>query len=182
MVIPHHPPTQKEIPVLHPRLRGLILALIAAAPFLASCNASSPPSQPAALSDNRAVDEAAIRAADLAWSKAAGDKDPAKTATFYAENAALMAPGSPVAHGRDAIQKAFATMMADPNFALSFAPTKVEVSKSGDMAYDIGDYQLTLSGKKGKPETTKAKYVVVWGKQSDGTWKALADVPNTSTD
>jgi ketosteroid isomerase-like protein len=27
----------------------------------------------------------------------------------------------------------------------------------------------------------KAKYVVVWGKQADGSWKALVDVPNTTT-
>jgi ketosteroid isomerase-like protein len=56
------------------------------------------------------------------------------------------------------------------------------VSKGGDMAYEIGDYQITFSGKKGKPETTKAKYVVVWGKQADGSWKALVDAPNTTTD
>jgi len=35
---------------------------------------------------------------------------------------------------------------------------------------------MTTSDKKGKPQTAKAKYVVVWGKQADGTWKALADV------
>ena len=57
------------------------------------------------------------------------------------------------------------------------------VSKSGDMAYEIGDYQITFSNpKKGKPIVTKAVYVVVWGKQADGTWKAQLDAPNTSTD
>jgi ketosteroid isomerase-like protein len=25
-------------------------------------------------------------------------------------------------------------------------------------------------------------YVVVWGKQADGSWKALVDAPNTTTD
>ena len=34
--------------------------------------------------------------------------------------------------------------------------------------------------KKGKPQTVKAKYVVVWGKQSDGKWKALVDAPTTT--
>jgi ketosteroid isomerase-like protein len=71
--------------------------------------------------------------------------------------------------------------MANPGFALSFAPSKVEVSKSGDLAYEIGDYSLTFSDKKGKPLTTKAKYVVVWGKQADGSWKVLVDAPNTTT-
>jgi uncharacterized protein (TIGR02246 family) len=150
---------------------------------LASCSGTTPPaSQPAAVVDNRAADEAAIRAADAAWSKAAGEKDVARTASYYADAAVLMAAGGPVVTGKDAIQKAYADMMANPGFALSFAPTKVEVSRAGDLAYEIGAYSITFSDKKGKPQTTKAKYVVVWGKQPDGSWKVLVDSPNTTTD
>jgi ketosteroid isomerase-like protein len=72
-------------------------------------------------------------------------------------------------------------MMADKNFALSFAPTKIEVARSGDLAYDIGDFSLTVTDPKGKAQTLKAKYVVVWGKQADGSWKAVVDAPNTTT-
>lgn len=136
---------------------------------------------PAAPPDTRAADEAAIPAADAAWSAAAGAKDAATTVSFYADNAVLMAPGAPVTTGKDAILKAFTGMMADKNFALSFAPTKVEVSKSGDLAYDVGDYSLSISDPKGKGQTVKGKYVVVWGKQADGSWKALVDAPNTTT-
>jgi ketosteroid isomerase-like protein len=93
-----------------------------------------------------------------------------------------MAAGAPKATGKDAIQKEFAGMMGDPQFALTFSPTKIVVSKAGDMAYEIGDYQITFSGKKDKPVTTKAMYVVVWGKQADGSWKALLDTPGTTTD
>jgi uncharacterized protein (TIGR02246 family) len=158
--------------------------LLAAALALTSCNQTNAPSasQPAAAVDTRAADEAAIRATDLNWVKAFASKDAPGTASFYADNAVLMAAGAPMATGKDAIQKAFVGMMGDSQFALTFAPNKVVVSKGGDMAYEIGDYQITFSGKKGKPETTKAKYVVVWGKQADGSWKALVDAPNTTTD
>ncbi len=165
----------------HLRVVGFGVCLLSGAMAMASCSGTTPPvSQPTAV-DNRAADEAAIRAADAAWSKAAGEKDPARTASYYADGAVLMAAGSPMTTGKDAIQKAFGEMMANPAFALSFAPTKVEVSKAGDLAYEIGDYSLTFSDKKGKPLTTKAKYVVVWGKQADGSWKALVDAPNTTT-
>ncbi len=159
-------------------------AFLSAAFALSSCNqATSPAPQPAAAVDTRAADEAAIRATDLAWVKAIADKDAPRSASFYEDNAVLMAAGAPVTTGKDAIQKAFAGMMGDPQFALTFSPTKVVVSKSGDMAYEIGDYQITFSNpKKGKPIVTKAVYVVVWGKQADGTWKAKLDAPNTSTD
>jgi ketosteroid isomerase-like protein len=43
-----------------------------------------------------------------------------------------------------------------------------------------GDYELTTKDKKSKPQTVKAKYVTVWGKQPNGTWKVLADTPTTT--
>jgi uncharacterized protein (TIGR02246 family) len=156
-------------------------SVLSAALALASC--STPPAQaPAAAAvDTRAADEAAIRATDAAWVRAAGAKDVAATVSFYDANAVLMVPGAPITTGKEAIEKMFTGLMADKNFALSFTPDKVGVSKGGDLAYEIGDYAMTTSDKKGKPQTAKAKYVVVWGKQADGTWKALADVPNTTT-
>ena len=164
------------------------VAVAAAVMGMTACGGTSTqaPQNPAPgaamTADTRAADEEAIRAADLAWSKAAGDKDAAKFASFYGENAVLMAPGMAAVKGRDAIQQAFAGMVQDPNFALSFAPTKIVVAKSGDMAYEIGDFQMTTSGKKKKPETLKATYVVVWGKQMDGSWKAVLDAPTTTGD
>ena len=161
---------------------GVTASLLLGAFGLTSCNSTStPPATPAAAVDTRAADEAAIRAADAAWVKAVGTKDAVQAAAFYADSAVLMAAGEPITNGKDAIQKAFAGMMTDPKFTLTFAPTKVEVSKAGDLAYEIGDYEITFSDKKGKPLTTKAKYVVVWGKQADGSWKALVDAPNTTT-
>ena len=103
-------------------------------------------------------------------------------ASFYAENAVVMAPGMAAVKGRDAIQQALAGMMQDPNFALSFTPTKIVVAKSGDQAYELGDFSMTNSDKKKKPSTLKATYVVVWGKQMDGAWKALVDAPTTTND
>jgi uncharacterized protein (TIGR02246 family) len=168
--------------VSHLRVFGFGVCLSGAV-ALASCNSAPPASQPAAVVDTRAADEAAIRATDVNWVKAVAAKDAPGAASFYDDNATLMAAGAPLTTGKDAIQKAFAGMMGDPQFALTFSPTKVVVSKGGDLAYEIGDYQITFSGKKGKPNVvTKAMYVVVWGKQADGSWKALVDAPNTTTD
>jgi uncharacterized protein (TIGR02246 family) len=125
-------------------------------------------------------DEADIRAIDVAWARAVASKDADQTTSVYAENGTLLAPGAPIASGKEAIRKTWAGLMGSPGFALSFAPTKIEISKSGDSAYEIGDYQLTMKGKDGKPQTVKAKYVVVWGKQADGSWKALVDAPTTT--
>ena len=161
--------------------RGLTLLLVVAVIGLASCSAGNQQqAQPAAIPDNRAADESLIRSIDADWVKAVAGKDAQQSASYYAEGGALLAPGAPTATGKDGVQKAWAGLMATPGFALSFAPTKIEVSRAGDLAYEIGDYELTTNDKKGKPQTVKAKYVLVWGKQPDGSWKALVDAPTTT--
>jgi ketosteroid isomerase-like protein len=69
--------------------------------------------------------------------------------------------------------------MSMPGFSLTFAPTKIEIAKAGDMAYDVGTAELKLNDASGNPTTTVGKYVVVWKKQPDKQWKAVADIFNT---
>jgi ketosteroid isomerase-like protein len=71
-------------------------------------------------------------------------------------------------------------MLADPNFKLQFEATKADVAKSGDIAYTQGTYSMTMSDPKTKqPVTDKGKYVTVYKKQADGSWKAVSDILNS---
>jgi uncharacterized protein (TIGR02246 family) len=148
--------------------RPLCLALV----LTACAQQAAPPV------DHRASDEAAIRGQDSAWAKAMATKDAAQIVTYYADDASMLVPNAPIATGKPAIQVAWAGMTALPGFAITFAPIKIDVS--GDRAHDIGDYQFTVNDKTGKPQTSKGKYIVVWGKQPDGSWKALVDVSTTT--
>jgi ketosteroid isomerase-like protein len=68
-------------------------------------------------------------------------------------------------------------MMQDPNFTLSFAADKVQVARSGDLAYETGSYTLTMSDPEGKPTTQKGHYVDIWKKDPSGGWKVAVDAP-----
>jgi ketosteroid isomerase-like protein len=72
-------------------------------------------------------------------------------------------------------------MLAIPRFHLSWQITKVEVSRSGDLAYVQSIYQAALEDIKGQQATERGKVVTVWKKQGDGTWKAVADISNTDS-
>jgi ketosteroid isomerase-like protein len=68
-------------------------------------------------------------------------------------------------------------MMKDPNFALSFETSAVDVARSGDLAYELSPYSFTVSDPKTKkPVTQKGNGVTVW-KKLGGTWKVQLDVP-----
>jgi ketosteroid isomerase-like protein len=59
---------------------------------------------------------------------------------------------------------------------LPWTPTKVEAASSGDMVYETGTYLLHMKDAKGNPVTDKGKVLQVWKKQTDGSWKAVADM------
>ena len=129
--------------------------------------------------DTRAADEAAIRAASAAWSQAYVVKDLEKSSSVYTDDAVVMSPKAPAIHGKDAIRKGLVQMFALPGPGLSFQTVSVEVARSGDIAYETGSYDFVTTDKKGKANDEHGKYVVVWKKQGDGTWKAAVDIDNT---
>ena len=88
-----------------------------------------------------------------------------------------MMAGVPDIKGIAAIREAIPAMMQDPAFALSFEADRVEVARSGDLAYETGSYTMTMTGPDKKPATEKGHYVVVWRKGADGAWKAVVDAP-----
>ena len=142
------------------------LALLAA-----SCTQQQP--------DTRAADERAIREADSTWSAAVAAKDLDRTLFYYAPDASYFAPNTPIITGLDAIRKICIEDFARPGYALSWKTAKVEVSRGGDLGYTFGTYEFTFNDANSKPVTDHGKYLLVWKKQSDGKWKAAADIFNS---
>jgi len=52
------------------------------------------------------------------------------------------------------------------------------VAASGDLGYAVGTWQLTGKSRKGEPVSLTGKYMTVWKKQADGSWKVVADMGN----
>lgn len=153
------------------------LARLAPLTFLAmqfGCTQAPPPAPP----DTRAADEKAVRDMEVAWGKEYTGKDLDKVMAHYADDASALMPNTPIRTGKDSIRPLFKDLLADPNFALDIQTVKVEVAKSGDVAYSQGAYSFVSTGPKKKPITEKGKYVEVYKKQADGTWKVVEDMNN----
>ena len=91
-------------------------------------------------------DETAIRNADAEWSRAIEAKDLEKATSFYADDASVYPSNAPLVTGRDNIRQTWSHFFDTPGFHLQFAPTKIEVAKSGDMDYDAGTFEGRSSG------------------------------------
>jgi uncharacterized protein (TIGR02246 family) len=160
------------------RYTSLILCLVLAVMAVACANSPAPAPTPPP--DTRAADVQAVKDIEAAWMKDANSKDAAKWASYFAEDGSGLYPGAPTLNGKAAIQAAMAPYFADPNFALSFQSTRTMASKGGDMVYSQGTYSMTMTNPKTKkPETDKGKFLTVYTKQADGSWKAVSDTFNS---
>ena len=123
--------------------------------------------------------EQELRDLDAKWSAAAGAKDIDKTISYYAEDAIVMPPNAPSAKTRETIRTAWKEMLTTPGAAIRWKTTKVEVAKAGDLACVSGTYEETMTEASGKPVKDYGKYVEIFKKQADGTWKVVADIWNS---
>lgn len=88
---------------------------------MTGCAPQQPPTP-----DTRATDEAAIRAADTAWSKAAEAKQVDAHVAYYTADAIVLPPNEPLTTGNEAIRKLIGDFFAMPGFSVKWQPTKVE--------------------------------------------------------
>ena len=130
-------------------------------------------------SDARATDEEAIHRAEIDAVRALNAKDIEGYMATYPEGSTWLPPNGPTLSGPDAIRKVVSQLIVDPSLAFRVQPTTVEVSRAGDLAYLVGSYELTLSDPKGNPVTDRGKYVEVWRKYPDNTWKHVLAIWNS---
>jgi uncharacterized protein (TIGR02246 family) len=143
--------------------------------MLAGCAQAPPPPPP----DTRAADEKSIRDAEVASNAGWKARDIEKIVALYADDATLMVPDAPLMKGKDAIRGGLKEFLMDPNLSLTFTASVVEVSKGGGLAYSQGTYTLTQTNPKTKkPVVEKGRYVTVYRKTADGSWRAVEDINN----
>lgn len=152
--------------------------ILLAATLLAGCQqaqSGNNAAQAASHSNDEIAD--AIRAQEAQWARDYAARDAAAILTHYAPDATLAAPGAPLATGHDAIRDADREMLADPNFQLLFSDDRIQVAASRDLAYSRGSFTLRLTDPAShQPATIAGRYVTVWQKQADGSWKAVEDI------
>jgi ketosteroid isomerase-like protein len=119
--------------------------------------------------------EQALRDADDQWSKAAGAHDLEKTVSFYSSDAIVLPPNGPAITTKDGVHDMWKQLIRDMQ-SMSWKATRVEVAKSGELGYITGTYEMSIKDETGKLINDKGKYLEVWKKQADGSWKCSADM------
>ncbi|MBV9884587.1 MAG: DUF4440 domain-containing protein [Sphingomonadaceae bacterium] len=118
---------------------------------------------------------AQIAAEEEAWSREYVARDLERLVDHYAPDATLKEPGAPPLTGRW-IRVSLQQAVNDPAFAMTFAHDRIEVARSGDLAYSRGHYRVTYTDHQTRqPRTEYGTYLTVWQRQAGGRWKVLED-------
>ena len=133
----------------------------------------------ALLATKTSAAEADLRSADQAWMKVFFAKNLDRAMEFMAPNGSVLAPNAPTATGADSVRKVYAGLLALPGLQISWTPTTAAASRSGDLGYTQGTYEMSFTDPGGKQVSDKGKYVTVWKKQPDKSWKVVADIFNS---
>lgn len=60
-------------------------------------------------------------------------------------------------------------------YQLTWTPTDARMGPSGDMGYTWGHFEGHSKDANGNPVTTSGRYMTIWRKEPDGSWKVALD-------
>jgi uncharacterized protein (TIGR02246 family) len=121
---------------------------------------------------------ASIEKLGTAFADAFNRGDIAAIAAMYSDDAVVLPPDSDLVQGRSAIEALWKSTRDSGMRDLAF--TILEVHSSRDLAVEVGkaDFKMQTADQAESPSQT-VKYVVVWKRQKDGTWKLFRDIWNS---
>ncbi|MBX2816756.1 MAG: nuclear transport factor 2 family protein [Saprospiraceae bacterium] len=93
---------------------------------------------------------------------------------YYAAPNGAIKRGKSVISGKRAIGRWYEQDVR-PDESLSWKPTFVDVSASGDLGYTYGDFTFTQLDSAGEIKENKGIFHTVWKRQPDGNWRFVWD-------
>jgi ketosteroid isomerase-like protein len=161
MNVPSAPPAKSP---LFPCSRRTAIALLAFATIL-----SATFSRAAAPQASTIVALARIREA---WVQDLRNKQLEPILKFYAPDAVFLLPSGERITGSAALRTLFQNIMATFDSDLTLHSQNLETS--GDLAYDSGDFQETLTTiATGAKVTSKGSYIIIFKRQPNGSWQIV---------
>jgi ketosteroid isomerase-like protein len=132
----------------------------------------TPALSPAGAAVPQASTIAAIAKIREAWIQDLRAKQLEPILKFYASDAVFLQPNGDRIAGAAALRSLFQNIMATYNSDLALHSQNLETS--GDLAYDSGDFQETLTTiATGTKITSKGSYLMIFKHGSEGSWQII---------
>jgi len=119
-----------------------------------------------------------IEEACAKYSEAIREGNLAGVVDAYTVDATLVPPDGEILNGKQAIEELYKKFFQMGMKDIAF--TTIEVGGSGDTAYEIGKTKVRIQPEGQAAMIDSTKYLVIWKRQADATWKVHVDIWNVS--
>ena len=123
------------------------------------------------------ADPDVLMEADRAFAAAVAENGTDAWVSWFAADGAQIQPGAGEIVGHDAIRSLMAGL-DDPNLTLSWEPLRADIAASGELGWTTGSFVSEAVGADGEVQRGQGRYVTIWRKQPDGSWKVVMDLGN----
>lgn len=147
------------------------LILIAALTVPIMCAVAGNDDQSTVLADARkAIDKGNAQWVD-AWDKA----EASLIASLFAPDGVMLRRNGKTAKGPQEILEHMKPVLESAGKGVKATVTTVGLWLDGEIAYETGKYSYAFQ-EKGQPTTDVGRYVTIWKRQPDGSWKIIMDM------
>jgi uncharacterized protein (TIGR02246 family) len=117
-----------------------------------------------------------IEEVNAKYSEAIKEGNLAGAVAGYTDDATMVPPDGGLIKGKQAIEEYYKTLfqMGMKEVVL----TTIEVEGSGGTVYEIGKTRVRIQPEGQQAIQDSTKYLVIWKRQADGTWKVHVDIWN----
>ena len=154
------------------------LSSFAAACLLVSVSCAPAPAPAEEPPDTSAEDRAAIEAMVEPYVAAYNAKDIESVLAFYDDQVVTMPANAPAGVGIGSVRANLETLFEQGDVEIAISP--VELIVSGDIAVGRGNYTLKVTPEDGDAVEENGKYLSLWSKLPDGSWKISRVMTNSN--
>lgn len=115
-----------------------------------------------------------ITQTDVAFSEATREKGLDGWVSYFADDAVLT-QRRPIVQGKEGVRSAYQKMFSNPTLDFTWEPMAAEVFPAGELGYTTGRYSLKYTNDKGEKISETGRYLTIWKRQDDSTWKVIGD-------
>ena len=117
----------------------------------------------------------AIDKGNAQWIEAWDKADASLIASLFASDGVLLSRNGKFFKGPEQIFQRQKTVMQSAGKGVKATVTTVDLWLDGETAYETGTFNYKYQ-EAGKPVNEEGRYVTIWKRQSDGSWKIASDM------
>jgi ketosteroid isomerase-like protein len=107
------------------------------------------------------------------FAKDVAERGGAGFAAWFANDGVALGNGAQPLIGKVAIEKN--ANWSPKDYQLTWTPTEALMGPSGDMGYTWGHFEGHAKDAQGNPVVTTGRYITMWRREPDGSWKVVLD-------